>query len=241
MKVLRIFAALAVIIMLAQCSSGVKKVSLKTEMDTLSYCIGYSYARSMVEQGHLDSVNVQAIAMAMSDYMSKKKPIMESTQIDMFIRTYMMKRYQNDLTKSLKAASEFLAKNRQEKGVVQTASGLQYIVLKEGSGPKPRIFDTVSVVYRGALVDGTVFDSTTIAHPAKFSLQTVIPGWSEALQLMNAGSKYKLFIPPTLGFGENVPQNSPIKANSVLVFDVELLKIIPGKEPKIMPVKKLKK
>jgi FKBP-type peptidyl-prolyl cis-trans isomerase len=127
-----------------------------------------------------------------------------------------------------KAGEEFLAANLKRAGVTKTASGLQYEVLKKADGPKPKREDTVKVHYHGTLIDGTVFDSSVErGEPVEFGVTQVIPGWTEALQLMNVGSKYKLFIPSKLAYGEK-GAGGDIGPNATLVFEVELLAITPG-------------
>jgi FKBP-type peptidyl-prolyl cis-trans isomerase FklB len=124
--------------------------------------------------------------------------------------------------KQLAAGKEYLAKNKARAGVTETASGLQYEVLVKGNGPKPKTSDTVKVHYHGTLIDGTVFDSSVQrGEPVEFAVTGVIRGWTEALQLMPVGSKWKLTIPPALGYGSR--PNGKIPANAVLVFEVELL------------------
>ncbi|HVX52012.1 MAG TPA: FKBP-type peptidyl-prolyl cis-trans isomerase [Chitinophagaceae bacterium] len=126
---------------------------------------------------------------------------------------------------NLKAGQAFLEENKKRAGVVELASGLQYEVLVEGTGPKPRIFNNVTCHYHGMLIDGSVFDSSVNrGQPATFPLTMVIKGWTEGLQLMPVGSKWRFFIPPHLGYGDrHVSQQ--ITPNSTLVFDVELLGI----------------
>jgi FKBP-type peptidyl-prolyl cis-trans isomerase len=141
----------------------------------------------------------------------------------------MQKEMQEYGEKNLKAGEAFLAENKKKPGVVTTASGLQYTVIKRGSGPKPKSTDKVKVHYVGTLLDGKQFDSSIgRGEPAVFELSGIIPGWIEALQLMNTGSKYKLFVPPSLGYGVN--PNGPGGPNSVLIFEVELLGIEKGIE-----------
>jgi FKBP-type peptidyl-prolyl cis-trans isomerase len=128
--------------------------------------------------------------------------------------------------KSKKEGEDFLAANKSKEGVKTTASGLQYKVLKEGKGPKPKSTDTVKVHYRGTLLDGTEFDSSyKRGEPVEFPLDQVIKGWTEGLQLMPAGSKYQFWIPANLAYGE--PGNRGIPPNSTLIFEVELLEIVP--------------
>ncbi len=124
-------------------------------------------------------------------------------------------------------AADYLAKNKERKGVITTASGLQYEVLKEGAGERPTATDTVAVHYEGRLTDGTVFDSSyQRGEPAVFRLDQVIPGWTEGVQLMRPGAKYRFTIPPELGYGTE-GAGGVIPPNAVLVFDVELLAVAP--------------
>lgn len=126
---------------------------------------------------------------------------------------------------NLKTGEDFLEQNKKKEAVITTASGLQYEVLKEGSGPKPKATDKVKCHYHGTLIDGTIFDSSVQrGQPASFPLNMVIKGWTEALQLMSVGSKYRLFLHPSLAYGER-QTGSVIGPNSTLIFDVELLGI----------------
>ena len=125
---------------------------------------------------------------------------------------------------NLTIGREFLEENAKNDSVVQTESGLQYMVLKEGTGAKPGPTDNVTVHYTGRLLDGTVFDSSVDGEPATFPLNRVIPGWTEGLQLMSEGAKYRLFIPSELAYGEN-GAGDKILPNSTLIFDVELIKV----------------
>jgi FKBP-type peptidyl-prolyl cis-trans isomerase len=127
--------------------------------------------------------------------------------------------------RNAKQAETFLAANREREGVQQTASGLQYKVLKQGSGPAPTREDTVRFHYRGTFIDGTEFDSSYDGDPAEFPVQGVIPGWTEALQKMRVGDKWQLFVPPNLAYGVE-PPTPAIEPNSLLVFEVELLGIV---------------
>ena len=129
-------------------------------------------------------------------------------------------------TKNKAEGEAFLSKNKSAPGVKTTASGLQYKVITEGKGPKPTGSDQVKVHYTGTLLDGTKFDSSyDRGQPAQFALNGVIKGWTEALQLMNVGSKYKLFVPSDLGYGENGTPG-PIGPNATLIFEVELLEVV---------------
>jgi FKBP-type peptidyl-prolyl cis-trans isomerase len=130
--------------------------------------------------------------------------------------------------KNLQEGKDFLKANGVKTGVKTTASGLQYEVIKDGTGPQPKADDNVTVNYTGTLIDGTVFDSSIErGQPAQFPLNRVIPGWSEAIQLMKVGAKYKVYIPSELGYGMQAPQGSKIKPNMALIFEIELLSIDP--------------
>ena len=127
---------------------------------------------------------------------------------------------------NLKAGEEFLAANKQKPGIITLPSGLQYEVLNDGNGPKPTATSKVTCHYHGSLIDGTVFDSSVLrGQPATFPLNMVIKGWTEGLQLMGEGSKWRFFIPPHLGYGDR-QTGAHIGPNSVLIFEVELLKVV---------------
>nr|WP_018614469.1 FKBP-type peptidyl-prolyl cis-trans isomerase [Segetibacter koreensis] len=138
----------------------------------------------------------------------------------------LMKMNSEKAEANLKAGEEFLAQNKNKESVITTPSGLQYEVLNEGTGAKPKATDKVKCHYHGTLIDGTVFDSSVQrGQPATFPLNMVIKGWTEALQLMSVGSKYRLFLHPSLAYG-NRQTGSVIGPNSTLIFDVELLDIV---------------
>ncbi len=139
------------------------------------------------------------------------------------LRVKMEKKQAELAKKNTKLAEEFLAENGKKEGVITTASGLQYQVIKEGNGPKPVKTDKVKAIYKGQLINGTVFDDSR-GQPREFPVSGVVPGWQEALPLMATGSKWKLFVPPNLGYGDK--QRGPvIEPNSVLVFEIELVEI----------------
>jgi FKBP-type peptidyl-prolyl cis-trans isomerase FklB len=198
---------------------------LKNALDSFSYAVGLSIVSFYKGQGVKD-INNTLVLKALTDA-KVSKGLLSDNQINECIVGYINKVHRENPSPNKKAGDAFLAENKKKPGVVTTASGLQYQVITEGTGPKPTINDQVKVHYKGTLIDGTVFDSSIDrGEPAKFPLQRVIAGWTEALQLMPVGSKWKLFIPSELAYGENPPPGGPIKEGSALIFDVELLEIV---------------
>ncbi len=200
-------------------------LALVTTLDSVSYTIGNDMGEMLKKQG-LDSINLQLFFKAIED-IYKGDSAMITTEKGMgVVSTYLQKIKLEKAAKNKAAGEQFLAANKTKEGINTTASGLQYQVLTNGSGAKPTLQDKVKVHYRGALIDGTVFDSSIDrGEPIVLPLSGVIKGWTEALQLMTVGSKWKLFIPSDLGYGER-QAGAKISPNSALVFDVELLEIV---------------
>lgn len=207
---------------------------LPTEKDQISYTIGMAMGKQLAEIK--DEVDLDTVVEAMRAQVKGGKLLLTEDQAKGLMETFGQKMQAKQIAKMMADAKanqeqgdKFLAENAKKPGVVTTASGLQYQVVTAGTGPKPAGNEGVKVTYRGTLLDGKEFDSTQ-AHggqPATMPLQGVIPGWSEGLQLMPKGSKYKFWIPAKLAYGEQAPPM--IGPNQVLVFDVELLDIIkPG-------------
>jgi FKBP-type peptidyl-prolyl cis-trans isomerase FklB len=198
--------------------------ALKNAADSFSYAIGLSIASFYKAQG-ISDINNQLVLKALSDA-KVDKPLLNETQVNNCIVGYMQNARSAKAGPNKKAGLAFLAENKKKAGVVTLPSGLQYQVLKEGTGPKPTIDEQVKVHYHGTLIDGTVFDSSVDrGQPITLGLKNVIPGWTEALQLMPVGSKWKLFIPSDLAYGDN-PAGPTIKEGSTLIFDVELIEIV---------------
>ncbi|MGE5520262.1 MAG: FKBP-type peptidyl-prolyl cis-trans isomerase [Candidatus Dadabacteria bacterium] len=199
-------------------------VSLKTLNDSVSYAIGLSVASFYSQQG-ITKLNTAALTKAINDVMSKKQASLNEQQANDVIMKYMETAQAEKIKPTIAASEAFLAANKKKPGVKTTATGLQYEVIKEGIGPKPTATDTVVVNYAGTLIDGTEFDNSyKRGTPAEFPANRVIPGWTEALQLMPVGSKYKLYIPYQLGYGTRGAGGS-IPGGAALVFEVELLSI----------------
>lgn len=187
--------------------------------DSVSYAIGLSVADFYKQQG-MTSLNTTLLSKAINDVYGNKTTALTKDQAN----EAMMRFLNPKLYKNIEAGTQFLEENKKRSTVKTTASGLQYEVVTEGKGPKPQASDTVVVNYKGALVDGTEFDNSYKRNePLTIPVNRVIPGWTEALQLMPVGSKYKLYIPYQLAYGMN--DNGPIPGGSVLVFDVDLLSI----------------
>lgn len=202
-------------------------------LDRISYALGLSMGNNFRASG-ITEINVQDFADGVAAVFYGSTPKMSYDEAKAEIQAYFteMEKKQRaaaeELGKANAAAGEaFLADNGKRVEVRTTPSGLQYEVLTEGDGPRPEANDQVEVHYTGKLIDGTVFDSSVDrGMPATFGVTQVIPGWVEALQLMKAGSKGRLFIPSNLAYGPNGAPGSPIGPNATLVFDVELLKVI---------------
>lgn len=226
-------AAAAITMALGVATSAVAAdPQLKTEKDKNSYMVGMSMAGNLPEPV-VEELDPAVVGRAVSDILSGKAPALSAEEAQELGKAFSeriqskMQALEKQLAEqNQKEGEEFLAQNRKASGVHVTASGLQYKIGTQGKGPKPKASDTVQVNYEGALLDGTVFDSSyQRGEPATFPLSGVIPGWTEALQLMPTGSKYTFWIPSKLAYGESGA--GPIGPNSTLKFEVELLKIEP--------------
>ncbi len=205
-----------------------KSPQLKDQKDKFSYSIGVNIGSNLSKQNI--PVNPDAITAGIKDAIAGK-PQLTPDQIKEVMATFEKDMEQKQKAAGEKNASEgtkFLEENKKKDGVKTTGSGLQYKALKQGTGAQPKESDTVTVNYRGTLINGTEFDSSyKRGQAATFPLSGVIKGWTEGLQLMKVGSKYQLFVPPNLGYGDRAvgPDISP---NSTLIFEVELLDIKPA-------------
>ncbi len=203
-----------------------KDAVLQTDDQKASYAIGQQIGQNMKTQGV--SVDVDVLSMSIADVLAGKPSRLSPQEMQdalQKLQARMMAEEQKKGQKNKEEGDKFLAANKKKTGVKTTASGLQYETLKKGMGPLPKATDKVKVHYQGTLLDGTEFDSSYKRNqPAEFPLNAVIKGWTEGLQLMPVGSKYKFYIPSDLAYG---PQGRPgIPPNSVLIFEVELLDIL---------------
>jgi len=218
---------------------AIKVAGLPTEMDQVSYLIGMDIGKSLKPMK--DDIKMDKLQRGLDDALADKKSLLteeQTMQVMQAFATKMQAKQQEEMAKqqakmaeegkkNLEAGAKFLAENGKKPGVVTTASGLQYTIVSEGKGPKPKDSDLVKVRYTGTLIDGKKFDSSYDRgdEPAQFAVNGVVPGWTEALQLMPVGSKFKLWIPAALGYGEQGTPGGPIPPNATLIFDVELVEI----------------
>lgn len=234
MKSLLSKSAVALALGMALCAQSAFSAdpSLKTDKDKHSYMIGMLWGKQL--QDIKGDIDIAVIQKGLADSFAGSKTLLseeEAQQVSTEFRTALQAKKEAERAaagaENQKKGDEFLAKNKALPGVKVTESGLQYSVIKEGTGPKPKANDQVKVHYVGTLINGTKFDSSIDrGQPASFPLNGVIPGWTEALQLMSVGSKYKLVIPGKLAYGEQGQPQGGIGPNEVLIFEVELLEIL---------------
>ena len=232
------FAALA--LLMSACSNQAtgqkgRNVPLATTIDSVSYGVGSDVGHNLkmnLKQAGLDSLNLDAMFAGMRDAMDSTERI-SNDKVKAVVQAYMIAAQRKVMDAQEKKAEgnlaegrAFLAENGKKPGIVTTATGLQYEVLQMGNGPKPTADQTVKVNYRGTLINGKEFDSSyKRGEPAEFPVNAVIPGWTEALQLMPVGSRWKLFIPSDLAYGQH-GAGADIPGNSTLIFEVELMDIV---------------
>lgn len=222
--------SMAALLAFAGLGASVLADELDTDIKQFSYVIGMDIGNSL-KQGKVE-VDVPTLQRAIEDTLTGKEPLLKAEQAQQIKQAYFQKMQEKRAEeskvlgeKNQQEGTAFLAENKDKEGVVTTSSGLQYQVINPGDGPKPKETDQVTVNYKGTLLDGTEFDSSyKRGQPATFPVKGVIPGWTEALQLMQVGSTYRLFVPPSLAYGER-GAGDKIGPHAVLIFDVELLGI----------------
>ena len=198
---------------------------LKNGVDSVSYALGILYGKNIQSAG-FQTINAEIFAQTIQKAILEETLDMTPEQANQVVNMQYQKIQQFKYEKNLKDGRTFLNSNKNAPGVVTMPSGLQYKTVKQGSGAKPTSTDKVTVHYHGTLIDGTVFDSSVERkQPIELTVKQVIPGFIEALQLMPVGSKWILYIPSELGYGENPKPGGPIEPNSALIFEVELLSI----------------
>lgn len=222
----KIYSYFTVLTTLLFCISSQAQTTLESDKQKFSYAVGVQLAQNMLRQSI--QVEPEAFIQSIRDVLNRsplKLTPQEMQQVLVSYQQQQIKAQQLQGQKNLIAGQSFLAENRNKKGVIQTDSGLQYKVIHQGEGKKPNSSDTVLVHYRGTLTDGKEFDSSyKRGQPVSFKVSGVIKGWQEILPMMNAGSKWQIYVPPHLGYGER-GAGADIPPNSALIFDVELLSI----------------
>ena len=231
MNIIKNTLVILVTAVLFSCGNQVKEVkSLETDIDSVSYAVGLNMSNQL--KNSFKEVNIDILSQAIRNGLDSTNLLLETKDLQKTIQTYFQKKQlekkKEDLAKFevyKKQGISFLESNKTKQGVKTTESGLQYIVLKEGKGKRPKKIDRVKVHYHGTTIDGVVFDSSVDrGTPAEFGVTQVIRGWTEGLQLMKVGSKYKFFIPQELAYGDK-PRPGIIKPYMALIFEVELLDI----------------
>ena len=198
---------------------------LKTELEKFSYALGISIGSNLIQSG-VKTVDPAAFQLALEDVFSGTSPKLSMAEANQILQEFMEKQQAGEGQANLEEGLRFLSENLQNEGIEETASGLQYKILVQGDGELPSPTDQVKCHYHGTLIDGTVFDSSVErGKPAVFPVNGVIQGWIEALQMMPVGSKWRLFIPSNLAYG-NQGAGGVIGPNTTLIFDVELLEIL---------------
>lgn len=197
---------------------------LKNLNDSASYSVGVSVANFYKQQG-IKKLNTTLVSKAINDIMNGKTPLMDDAAANACMNNYMTLMQTEKSKPRMDSGIAFLAKNKTKPGVMTTASGLQYEVITEGTGIKPTAADSVTCNYMGTLINGFEFDNSyKRGEPITFNLGGVIKGWTEGLQLMSEGAKYKFYIPYALGYGAH--DYGPIPGGSTLIFEVDLIKVI---------------
>ncbi|MDR1415048.1 MAG: FKBP-type peptidyl-prolyl cis-trans isomerase [Odoribacteraceae bacterium] len=208
------------------CNYTQTQASLKNDTDTVSFYLGYNFGEQLRSMGI--QPNLQAYVAGINAALQKKEAPADPQAMGMYMNTYGQKAVAAKGEKTKKEGEDFLAANGKKTGVTTTASGLQYKVESTGDGPIPTATDRVKVHYKGTHLDGSEFDSSrTRGEPFEFEVGSgVIPGWSEAIQLMPVGSKWTIYIPASLAYGERGTYGGPIGPNEALIFEVELMEIV---------------
>jgi FKBP-type peptidyl-prolyl cis-trans isomerase len=217
---------LLIVFVLQACNTAsYKSAKIETKTDSLSYMLGLTIGKSFKAEA-IPGIKPALVAKGINEVMSGDSTLPEN-EINMFLSMYFKQLQEEKANKNLKEGEAYLKENKNKEGVVETPSGLQYKVIQEGTGASPIATDVVKCHYRGKLLNGDIFDSSyDRGQPAQFLLNGVIPGWTEGLQLMKEGGKYELYVPAALGYGSR-GAGKKIGPNSVLIFDIELLEVLP--------------
>ncbi len=230
-----IYGLVVVLALSASCQQSGKSVKLQSNIDSVSYAIGVLVGSNNLKQLETapggGEISKEVMASAFRAASMGEEAALTDEQANELVRKFFESASQREAQKALEEGNAFLEKNKAREGVTTTQSGLQYEVITAGTGALPVATDQVRVHYHGTLIDGKVFDSSVDrGEPVVFGVNQVIPGWTEALQLMPVGSKWKIYLPSNIAYGER-GAGGDIGPNSVLIFEVELLEIVkPGAE-----------
>ena len=201
------------------------KHEFKGQLEEFSYALGLSISGNLIQSG-VKSIDPENFMLALSDVFNGQEPKLSVDDANKILKEFMEQQQSGASNSNLEEGMAFLAENRNKEGVIETASGLQYQIITEGDGEKPSPTDEVKCHYHGTLIDGTVFDSSVQrGEPATFPVNGVIQGWVEALQMMEVGSKWRLYVPSDLAYGDR-GAGGAIGPHTTLIFDVELLEIV---------------
>lgn len=228
---LRFITPLTILFVAVQVSAE-QSQTLTEPTEQLSYSLGYSIGSNLKKQEI--GINSDTLIKGLQDALSTTKSLLSQAEMDKVMKAFQKERFSKQIAarkasadKNLNDGEAFLAENAQKSGITVLSSGLQYKVIKPGTGKMPKADDKVTTNYEGRLIDGAIFDSSyKRGKPATFPVNNVIAGWREALQLMKEGAKWQLFIPANLAYGERGTPGGNIGPNSALIFDIELLSIV---------------
>ncbi len=228
------FAIIAALMLFSACNPTTEvdtpNVELNSIADSASYALGVNLAHSLIDNG-FDEISPEIMAAAIKQVYQELPTLIDLELTNEIIQNYQMRAVTEAGVSNRMASQRFLQENAEKEGITTTASGLQYKVLTEGSGPKPQLGETIVAHYHGTLIDGTVFDSSVErGTPFEFPLGQgrVIQGWDEAFSLMSKGSKWIIYLSPELAYGDNPRPGGVIEPGMALVFEVELVDILPG-------------
>jgi FKBP-type peptidyl-prolyl cis-trans isomerase FklB len=225
----RIFLLGIVLVMFSSCNIFRRaekgdKQTLNTPMERFSYALGMSIGENFLEAG-LDSVETDFLLKGINDMIKQREKLLAPEEAAMVIQEFIGKAEQRKSEVNREVEQKFFEQNKKREGIKTTETGLQYEIIEQGNGPKPTIVDQVTVHYHGTLIDGTVFDSSVDrSEPMTFPVTSVIPGMQEAILMMPVGSKWRLYVPSSLAYGET-GAGGVIDPYAPLIFEVELIKI----------------
>lgn len=228
---LSLAAILSTVLLISACDqkmSGNYEADLSSQVDSVSYAIGYQNGVLLDSEG-LNDIDMENYLAGFNQALNSEDALMPRQELFTIVNAYIKELSEKRGRENLEKGTAFLEENKEKEGVMVTESGLQYKVIEEGDGESPTAEDVVRVHYEGKLIDGEVFDSSyDRGQPAQFPLNGVILGWIEGVQLMKEGATYEFYIPSKLAYGPQGPQGSPIGPNETLIFKVELLEVNPA-------------